>query len=72
MSDVTREEMLEWTCKAHETFPDDINVIYAIRRLVEKFYEWQTILEGADCEEYAEAVDFVVDEIRGLDKFKEE
>ena len=38
---VTREKMLEWTCKAHEAFPDDINIIYAIRALIEKVGKWQ-------------------------------
>jgi vacuolar-type H+-ATPase subunit F/Vma7 len=31
----TKEEMLKWTCKAHAVFPDDINIIYAIRDLIE-------------------------------------
>jgi len=32
----TRKEALEWTCKIHAAYPDDINIIYAIRRLIDK------------------------------------
>jgi len=32
---VSKEEMLEWTCRAHALFPDDINTIYAIRARIE-------------------------------------
>jgi len=35
MSEPTKREMLEWTCKIHAAYPDDINIIYAIRRLIE-------------------------------------
>jgi len=34
MNKPTTEEMLEWTCKIHELFPDDINIIYTIRSIL--------------------------------------